>query len=152
MGDGIGDGGVVDGGVGGKVEQLRDLRAQRAQLDAEELTLLADISAAMGDDRGVAEELRPVLRVSAREVERRIDDGKSLARRTPRLLAAMRAGEIDAHGARQVLTVVDPLDDEAARNVDALVAEGLDAAETEWQPGNLAQRARRLLEKVDPDG
>ncbi|GAA1213471.1 hypothetical protein GCM10009675_39030 [Prauserella alba] len=143
---------MVDGGVGGKVEQLRDLRAQRAQLDAEELTLLADISAAMGDDRGVAEELRPVLRVSAREVERRIDDGKSLARRTPRLLAAMRAGEIDAHGARQVLTVVDPLDDEAARNVDALVAEGLDAAETEWQPGNLAQRARRLLEKVDPDG
>ncbi|MCP2254808.1 hypothetical protein LY13_003578, partial [Prauserella aidingensis] len=52
--------------VGVKVERLRELRARRARLDAEELALLAEIAAVVGDDRGVAEELTPVLRVSTR--------------------------------------------------------------------------------------
>ncbi|GAA1205618.1 HNH endonuclease signature motif containing protein [Prauserella alba] len=129
------------------------MRVWRAGLDAEELALLADLSAAVGDDRGLAEELTPVLRVSTREVERRIAEGRSLTRRMPRLLASMRAGELGAHGARRVLTVVDPLDDDAARQVDGLLADKLvEAPETAWQPGNLAQRARRLVEKVDPGG
>ncbi|MCP2182098.1 protein of unknown function (DUF222) [Prauserella alba] len=94
-----------------------------------------------------------MLRVSTREVERRIDDGKSLTRRMPQLLASMRTGELEAYGARRVLTVVDPLEDDAARQVDGLLADKLiDAPETAWQPGNLAQRARRLVEKVDPGG
>ncbi|MCP2182941.1 HNH endonuclease signature motif containing protein [Prauserella alba] len=149
----MGDDRVSDDGVGDSIEQLRGLRAWRAQRDAEELALLADLSAAVGDDRGLAEELTPVLRVSTREVERRIDDGKSLTRRMPRLLASMRTGELEAYGARRVLTVVDPLDDDAARQVDELLADKLvEAPETAWQPGNLAQRARRLAEKVDPGG
>ncbi|WP_246381512.1 DUF222 domain-containing protein [Prauserella isguenensis] len=140
-------------GVEAKVERLRDLRVRRARLDAEELALLADIAADVGDDRGVAEELTPVLRVSTREVERRIDDGRSVAGRMPRLLAAMRVGEVETYGARRVLAVVDPLEDDAARTVDALLAERLaDAPATAWQPGNLAQRTRRLVEKVDPGG
>ncbi|MFD6792114.1 MULTISPECIES: 13E12 repeat family protein [Prauserella salsuginis group] len=144
---------VGDDGVGDKIERLQGLRGRRARLDAEELALLADISAAVGDDRGVAEELTPVLRVSTREVERRIDDGASLVRRMPQLLDAMRSGELEAYGARRVLAVVDPLDDEAARSVDALLADKLvDAPETAWQPGNLAQRVRRLVERVDPGG
>ncbi|MCP2251397.1 protein of unknown function (DUF222) [Prauserella aidingensis] len=135
------------------IERVREVRARRARLDAEELTLLADIAAVVGDDRGLAEELTPVLRVSTREVERRIDAGRSVAGRMPWLLAAMRAGEVESYGARRVLAVVGPLDDDAARTVDALLAERLaDAPETAWQPGNLAQRARRLVEKVDPDG
>ncbi|MBB3052960.1 hypothetical protein FHS23_004003 [Prauserella isguenensis] len=139
--------------VGETVERLRGLRVRRAQLDAEELALLADISAAVGNDRGVAEELTPVLRVSTREVERRIDDGRSVMRRMPWLLGSMRTGEVGTYGVRRVLAVVDPLDDDAARNVDALLAERLaDAPETAWQPGNLTQRVRRLVEKVDPDG
>ncbi|WP_253857290.1 DUF222 domain-containing protein [Prauserella alba] len=149
----MGDDRVGDGGVGERIEQLRGLRVRRAGLDAEELALLADISAAVGDDRGLAEELTPVLRVSTREVERRIDDGKSLTRRMPQLLASMRTGELEAYGARRVLTVVDPLNDDAARQVDEVLAEKLvEAPETAWQPGNLAQRVRRLVEKVDPGG
>ncbi|WP_246381537.1 HNH endonuclease signature motif containing protein [Prauserella isguenensis] len=140
-------------GVGATVERLRDVRVRRARLDAEELALLAEIAAAVGDDRGVAEELTPVLRVSTREVERRVDAGRSVAGRMPWLLAAMRAGEVESYGARRVLAVTGPLDDDAARSVDALLAERLaDAPETAWQPGNLAQRARRLVEKVDPGG
>ncbi|MCP2254119.1 hypothetical protein LY13_002884, partial [Prauserella aidingensis] len=54
--------------VGGKIERLREIRARRARLDAEELALLAEIATAVDDDRGVAEELTPVLRVSTREV------------------------------------------------------------------------------------
>ncbi|MCP2255327.1 protein of unknown function (DUF222) [Prauserella aidingensis] len=140
-------------GVGAKVERLRELRVRRARLDAEELALLAEIATAVDDDRGVAEELTPVLRVSTREVERRIDAGRSVTGRMPRLLAAMRAGEVESYGARRVLSVTGPLDDDAARTVDALLAERLvEAPETAWQPGNLAQRARRLVEKVDPGG
>ncbi|MCP2256271.1 protein of unknown function (DUF222), partial [Prauserella aidingensis] len=140
-------------GAGAKVERVREIRARRARLDAEELALLAEIAAAVGDDRGVAEELTPVLRISTREVERRIDAGRSVTGRMPRLLAAMRAGEVKSYGARRVLAVTGPLDDDAARQVDALLAEKLvDAPETAWQPGNLAQRTRRLVEKVDPDG
>lgn len=139
--------------MGDILEQLQDLRGRRARLDAEELALLAYVSAVAGDDRGLAEELTPLLRVSMREAERRIEDGKSLTGRMPGLLAAMRAGELEAHGARRVLAVVDPLDDDAARNVDGLLAEKLvNAPETAWQPGNLAQRVRRLVEKVDPGG
>ncbi|MCP2236222.1 protein of unknown function (DUF222) [Prauserella halophila] len=135
------------------IERVRELRARRAQLDAEELALLAEISAVVGDDRGLTEELTPVLRVSTREVERRIDDATSLTGRMPQLLGAMRAGELEACGVRRVLAVVDPLDDDAARGVDALLAERLtNAPETAWQPGNLAQRVRRLVEKVDPGG
>ncbi|MBB3663649.1 hypothetical protein FB384_002553 [Prauserella sediminis] len=151
VGDGVGDG-VCDG-VGDKVERVREIRARRARLDAEELALLAELSAAVGDDRGLAEELTPVLRVSTREVERRIDDGRSLAGRMPQLLSSMRAGELEAYGARRVLAAVDPLDDDTARQVDDLLAERLtDAPETAWQPGNLAQRVRRLVERVDPGG
>lgn len=115
--------------------------------------MLAEVSATVGDDRGVAEELTPVLRVSTREVARRIDDGTSLVRRMPQLLAAMRAGEVETYGARRVLTVIDPLDDDTARQVDGLLAERLtETPETAWQPGNLAQRVRRLVETVDPGG
>ncbi|MCP2180330.1 protein of unknown function (DUF222) [Prauserella alba] len=135
------------------IERAREIRARRAQLDAEELALLARISAAVGDDRGVAEELTPVLRVSTREVERRIDDGVSVVRRMPQLLDSMRTGELESYGVRRVLAAVDPLDDGAARQVDGLLAERLvDAPATAWQPVNLAQRVRRLVEKVDPDG
>ncbi|WP_246381810.1 HNH endonuclease signature motif containing protein [Prauserella isguenensis] len=139
--------------MGDMLESLRDLRVRRAQIDAQEVALLARISAVVGDDRGLAEELTPVLRVSTREVERRIDDAKSLTGRMPQLLAAMRAGDVETYGARRVLAVVDPLDDWAAQQVDELLAERLvEASETAWQPGNLAQRARRLVEKIDPDG
>ncbi|MBB3050701.1 hypothetical protein FHS23_001696 [Prauserella isguenensis] len=47
------------------------------------------------------EELTPVLRVSTREVERRLDAGQSLTERMPRLLDAMRAGDIEAYGVRR---------------------------------------------------
>ncbi|GAA1224103.1 HNH endonuclease signature motif containing protein [Prauserella halophila] len=136
-----------------EIEQLGVVRARRARLDAEELELLAAIAADVGDDRGVVEELTPVLRVSTREVERRVEDGRSVVRRMPQLLAAMRSGAVESYGARRVLAVVDPLDDDTARQVDGLLAEKLtDAPETAWQPGNLAQRVRRLVEKTDPDG
>ncbi|GAA1235715.1 HNH endonuclease signature motif containing protein [Prauserella halophila] len=136
-----------------KIEQVGGVRALRARLDAEELSLLAEISADAGDGRGVVEELAPVLRVSTREVERRVDDSRSVVRRMPQLHAAMRTGEVESYGARRVLAVVDPLDDDTARQVDGLLAEKLtDAPETAWQPGNLAQRVRRLVEKTDPDG
>ncbi|MCP2254245.1 hypothetical protein LY13_003012, partial [Prauserella aidingensis] len=128
-------------GVGAMIERVRELRARRARLDAEELALLAEIAAVVGDDRGVAEELTPVLRVSTREVERRVDAGRLVAGRMPRLLAAMRAGEVESYGARRVLAVTGPLEDDAARTVDALLAERLvETSETAWQPGNLAQR------------
>ncbi|WP_253862016.1 DUF222 domain-containing protein [Prauserella halophila] len=144
--------GVVDD-VMEEIERVGVVRARRARLDAEELELLAAIAADAGDDRGVAEELTPVLRVSTREVERRIEDGRSVVRRMPRLHAAMQNGEVESYGARRVLAVVGPLDDDIARQVDGLLAERLvDAPETAWQPGNLAQRVRRLVEKTDPDG
>ncbi|GAA1226277.1 HNH endonuclease signature motif containing protein [Prauserella halophila] len=140
-------------GVREKVERVGVVRARRARLDAEELELLAEIAADVSDDRGVVEELTPVLRVSTREVERRIEDGRSVVRRMPQLHAAMQSGEVESYGARRVLAVVDPLDDDTARQVDGLLAERLtDAPETAWQPGNLAQRVRRLVEKTDPDG
>ncbi|GAA1247702.1 HNH endonuclease signature motif containing protein [Prauserella halophila] len=136
-----------------EIERVGVVRARRARLDAEELELLAEIAADVGDDRGVVEELTPVLRVSTREVEWRIEDGRSVVRRMPRLHAAMRSGEVESYGARRVLAVVEPLDDDTARQVDGLLAERLvDAPETAWQPGNLAQRVRRLVEKTDPDG
>src|SRR5690606_11964203 len=74
-------------------------------------------------------------------------------RRMPRVLDAMREGQVELYGARRVLAVTSSLSDEHAREVDGLLADKLASAPlTSWPPRNLAQHAARLVEKVDPGG
>src|SRR5690606_26656582 len=117
------------------------------------MTFLASLASDELEWRGLAEELAPSLRVSPVEVERRIRNAVDLARRMPRVLDAMREGQVELYGARRILAVTSPLSDEHAREVDGLLADKLASAPaTSWQPRNLAQHAARLVEKVDPGG
>ncbi|MCP2180819.1 protein of unknown function (DUF222) [Prauserella alba] len=129
------------------------LRCRRAQIDAEEMVLLASLASGEREWREIADELAPELRVSPVEVERRIRNAVDLTRRMPQVLRAMRGGQVEHYGARRVLAVTEPLADEHARQVDSLLAGKLAAApDTAWQPRNLARHAARLVEHVDPGG
>jgi len=122
-------------------------------VDAAEVEFLASVDTGPAGRRGLAEALAPELRLSAREVETRIQVAVDLRRRMPGVLAAMRAGLMDGYGARRVLQVTAPLSDEHARQVDVLLADKLaDAAVSTWQPVNMARCVARLVEQVDPGG
>lgn len=115
--------------------------------------LLASLGAGERAWREIADELAPELRVSPVEVERRIRNAVDLTRRMPNVLAAMQRGQVELYGARRVLAATEPLSDQHARQVDALLADKLATAPaTSWQPRNLARHAARLVEHVDPGG
>ncbi|GAA1223040.1 HNH endonuclease signature motif containing protein [Prauserella halophila] len=136
-----------------RAERARALRVRRAQVDAEEVAFLAEAAAVEDDWWSLAEELTPELRASPVAVRERIRRSVELARRMPRILEAMRAGELESYAVQRVLKVTAALDDEAARAVDRLLAGKLDGAgATLWQPRNLTRCAARLVEKVDPGG
>lgn len=89
------------------------------------------------------------LGVSEHVAGRRIDDAIDQVLRTPTLIAAMAAGEVNVFTAS---VVTDELRDAspqvAGAVVDDLHASGALVRET---PGPLRQRARRLLGRLDPD-
>src|SRR5690606_41012008 len=62
------------------------------------MMFLASLASDEGEWRGLAEELAPSLRVSPVEVERRIRNAVDLARRMPRVLDAMRDGQVELYG------------------------------------------------------
>ncbi|MCP2251922.1 protein of unknown function (DUF222) [Prauserella aidingensis] len=116
------------------------------------MTTLARL-AELDDVRSVADEVAPELGVSTAEAARRIGRGVALTARLPTVLTLMRAGRVEAYGARRVLDVTAPLNDDHARRVDELLGERLAAdSSASLLPANLARRTRRLVEKVDPEG
>ncbi|WP_145600658.1 HNH endonuclease signature motif containing protein [Prauserella rugosa] len=140
-------------GSGGISTAAAGFRSWRARVDGAEMTFLASLASDEGEWRGLTEELAPSLRVSPVEVEKRIRNAVDLSRRMPRVLEAMREGQVELYGARRILAVTSPLSDEHARQVDALLSDKLASAPaTSWQPRNLAQHAARLVEKIDPGG
>ncbi|MBB3052096.1 hypothetical protein FHS23_003125 [Prauserella isguenensis] len=135
------------------IRDLRTARAERARADAAEMTALARLAELEGDVRSLADEVAPELRVSAAEASRRIGRATALAQRLPTVHGWMHAGQLEAYGARRLVDVTAPLGNEHARRVDALLGQRLAADPTgSWAPVNLARRARRLVEHVDPHG
>jgi hypothetical protein len=72
--------------------------------------------------RSVADELATELRMTRHAAHTRIAVAQALLTRMPCLLAAMDAGELDEHKARQAADATAPLPDDLARKVDTIVA------------------------------
>jgi hypothetical protein len=70
--------------------------------------------------RSVADELAPELRIS-QAAQTQVATAQALLTRMPCLLAAMEAGELDEHKARQAVDATAPLPDDLAPKVDAIV-------------------------------
>ncbi|WP_282916191.1 DUF222 domain-containing protein, partial [Prauserella rugosa] len=86
-------------GSGGISNAAAGFRPWRARVDAAEMTFLASLVSDELEWRGLAEELAPSLRVSPVEVEKRIRNAVDLSRRMPRVLEAMREGQVELYGA-----------------------------------------------------
>ncbi|WP_255375620.1 HNH endonuclease signature motif containing protein [Saccharomonospora sp. CUA-673] len=71
--------------------------------------------------------------------------------RMPRLLQAMREGQVDRYCAERVLNTVAPVSDLDALEVDRLLEEKLSRLSlTAWQPRNMAWHASQIVKQVDP--
>ncbi|OLT38724.1 hypothetical protein BJF85_08570 [Saccharomonospora sp. CUA-673] len=98
-----------------------------------------------------AEALAPELRLTPHEVLNRIHTALALTHRMPRLLDAMRDGQVDRYGAERVLNVVAPVSDDDARVVDQLLLDKLATMKmSAWQPRNMAWHASKLVQDIDP--
>jgi predicted ABC-type transport system involved in lysophospholipase L1 biosynthesis ATPase subunit len=62
------------------------------------------------------------LRITRQAAQTRVAMAAALRSRMPCLLAAMDAGELDEHKARQTVDATAPLPDDLARRVDAIIA------------------------------
>ncbi|OLT45139.1 hypothetical protein BJF85_01625 [Saccharomonospora sp. CUA-673] len=114
---------------------------------------MAELSAMEGDDRALADELTPELRVPTAQVRKRITRARHVVRTMPRLLSAMESGELEAYGAGRVVKVTAPLSEADTVAVDAQLAEKLAlGTATMWHADNLARHTRTIVETVDPGG
>ncbi|WP_075846110.1 HNH endonuclease signature motif containing protein [Saccharomonospora sp. CUA-673] len=141
--------------VEGIVETARSVLAVRARADAAEVSFLASLDSGASSDswerRSLAEALAPELRLSPQGVLDRIHTALALTHRMPRLLSAMREGQVDRYGAERVLNVVAPVSDSDALEVDRLLEEKLSRLSlTAWQPRNMAWHASQIVKQVDP--
>ncbi|GAA1237498.1 hypothetical protein GCM10009676_22390 [Prauserella halophila] len=136
------------------IQALRTARDERARADAAEMVALARLAELDGGDvRSLADEVAPELGVSTAEAAQRVGRGTALVQRMPAVLGLMQAGRVEAYGGRRLLDVTAPLSDEHARQVDELLSERLAVDPgASLVPANLARRARRLVERVDPGG
>nr|WP_255375895.1 HNH endonuclease signature motif containing protein [Saccharomonospora sp. CUA-673] len=133
--------------------ELDRVRADRARLDAREAVLLARLESVESDFAGLVEALRPVLRGSRAQVEKRVALASTLASDHPGVLAAMARGEIDAYGASRVVAVTSGMSAAQVRQVDSQLAAKLSSAPTStFMPDNLAAHTRKIANSVDPDG
>ncbi|SNR45409.1 protein of unknown function [Haloechinothrix alba] len=135
------------------IETLAAARRIRAHTDAIEAHALARLDQLRGSDRYVADEAALELRVSRHTAALRLHRARQLTARMPRVLAAMEAGQIEAHAAGRITEATDTVEDEQARAVDEQLAEKLESGRVSpTNPANLARAARRLVEQADPDG
>nr|WP_246361276.1 HNH endonuclease signature motif containing protein [Haloechinothrix aidingensis] len=135
------------------IETLAAARRIRAHTDAIEAHALARLDQLRGGDRYVADEAALELRVSRHTAALRLHRARQLTQRMPRVLAAMEAGQIEAHAAGRVVEATDTVEDQRARQVDTQLAEKLDSGRVSaTNPANLARAARRLVEQADPEG
>ncbi|MFD6795030.1 MULTISPECIES: 13E12 repeat family protein [Prauserella salsuginis group] len=136
------------------IDAVREARADRARADATEAIALARLSELDGNDhRALADEVAPELGVSTAEATRRVGRSAVLVRRMPTVLGLMQAGQVEAYGARRLLDVAAPLDENKTRRLDELLAQRLASQPgASLLPDNLTRRVRRLMEVVDPGG
>nr|WP_255375677.1 HNH endonuclease signature motif containing protein [Saccharomonospora sp. CUA-673] len=133
--------------------ELDRVRADRARLDAREAVLLARLESVESDSAGLVESLRPVLRGSRAQVEKRVALASTLTSDHPGMLGAMSRGEVDSYGASRVVAVTSGMSSADARAVDAQLAEKLSSSPAStFMPDNLAAHARRIANSVDPEG
>ncbi|WP_075849629.1 HNH endonuclease signature motif containing protein [Saccharomonospora sp. CUA-673] len=141
--------------VEGIVDEARSVLALRARADAAEVSFLASLDSGSSSDsmerRSLAEALAPELRLSPQSVLDRIHTALGLTYRMPRLLQAMRDGQVDRYCAERVLNTVAPVSDADALEVDRLLKEKLARLSlTAWQPRNMAWHASQIVKQVDP--
>lgn len=134
------------------VEALGAARRLRARADALEAHALARLSDLRDEDPYVADEAALELRVAPRNADNRLAQAVELTRRWPRLLEAMRDGEIEAYPASRITDVASSASDEIARAVDARLADKIATGVLSWEsPGRLVRHTRKLLLELDPD-
>jgi hypothetical protein len=134
----------------GRVDALVALQRLRGWADAQELRLIAAMSAP-GDD--VAAELAEAeigcaLRLSPVAVGAKLQLADELTRRLPATLAALEAGTITARHVSVLVDAVTQLDDEVAARVEARV---LAKAPTQT-PAAFRAAVQRAVLAVDPRG
>ncbi|WP_083665855.1 DUF222 domain-containing protein [Saccharomonospora sp. CUA-673] len=137
------------------VDRARSVLALRARADAAEVEFLASLDSGSESDslerRSLAEALAPELRLPPQGVWDRIHTALALTYRMPRLLQAMREGQVDRYCTERVLNVVAPVSDSDTLEVDRLLEEKLSRLSlTAWQPRNTAWHASRIVQQVDP--
>lgn len=135
------------------IAMLAAAREVRARADAAEAHALVRLDRLRGRDRYVADEAALELRVSRRAAQQRLARAHALTERMPRLLELMESGEIEGFPAGKVTDVTAALDNDAAREVDQQLAGKLESGRvTLTDPVAVVRAARRLVEKIDPNG
>lgn len=134
--------------AGAAVETMCAARQAVCRAQAVQVLAIARLSRIRGHTRWVAEEIALELRVSRQEAAALVDTAKALTARMPRLLAAMRQGEIDLRTARKVCEVTAPLSDELCRRVDDRISLRLVGRDA----GKIRRIARDAVYAIDPDG
>jgi hypothetical protein len=88
------------------------------------------------------------LRITRQAAQTRVAMAAALRSRMPCLLAAMDAGELDEHKARQTVDATAPLPDDLARRVDAIIATRIGTK----HPSAWRTCLTRVVPAVDPAG
>ncbi|MEX1209079.1 MAG: DUF222 domain-containing protein [Acidimicrobiia bacterium] len=140
-----------------RIVVLRAHRRMASYFEAQAFAAMASISdhleqSEFPDDldlawEAAATEIRAALRLTRRAAESDLDLAIDLARRLPRVLRSLAAGDIDSRRARVLSHGTSHLEDAAAR----LVVEEIIADAPRLTTGELAARLRRLCVEADPE-
>lgn len=135
------------------LEVLAAVRRGRAGYDAVEAETLARLDAIRDGDRYVADEAALELRVSRHHAADRLERAEALTRRLPGVLELLREGVFEGYVAGRIAAATALVDDDKIGELDVqLCAKVRDGRIDVTDPGRIVRAARRLVEKVDPEG
>ena len=133
------------------LEELLASQRRSAREDALKLDLLARFALLDRDDLDphgefTHREIAAITHVSERYARDWLDLAETVTTRLPRLLAVLRAGDVDLYMVRRVAEATEVLPDNHAALVEAALLDRI----SEWSPRQLNYHLRRAVERVDP--
>jgi uncharacterized protein DUF222 len=132
----------------GMVRRLQSIQAAVNRLLGEQYETVAEFARTAPDRSVVGRELALALAIGPRAAESQIQLAQALVTRLPETLKAMQRGDIDAYKAGKIAEPTAMLDDEQAREVDAIMAGRIGRKD----PTGLRRSTVLAVAKVDPDG
>ncbi|MPY97766.1 MAG: DUF222 domain-containing protein [Actinophytocola sp.] len=144
----LGDVGWADVDADSLVEVAKLSQRLIGQVQAVQLNAIAELRKRRGCERETADEVGLALAVGRHQADRQVELATQIARRFPRLLAALERGDVDVSKAEKVVETGALLSDEHADQLDAAMEPllaGRDGA-------SIQRSARYRVDKLDPDG